>query len=81
MTISAQRSFESSEALATAPGQLRVIKRNGTLVSYDASKIAFAISKAFLAVEVGSGPCAGACGPAFELHASVSESGGLSDQL
>jgi ribonucleoside-diphosphate reductase alpha chain len=54
MTISAQRSFESSEALATAPGQLRVIKRNGTLVSYDASKIAFAISKAFLAVEGGS---------------------------
>lgn len=53
MTISTQRSFESSEALATAPGQLRVIKRNGTLVSYDASKIAFAISKAFLAVEGG----------------------------
>ncbi len=53
MTIFAQRSFESSEA-ATAPGQLRVIKRNGTLVSYDASKIAFAISKAFLAVEGGS---------------------------
>lgn len=54
MTISAQRSFESSETLATAPGQLRVIKRNGTLVSYDSGKIAFAISKAFLAVEGGS---------------------------
>ena len=36
---------------ATAPGQLRVIKRNGTVVSYDDSKIALAISKAFLAVE------------------------------
>lgn len=54
MTISAQRSFESTEPLATAPGSLRVIKRNGTLVSYDASKIAIAISKAFLAVEGGS---------------------------
>ena len=36
---------------ATAPGQLRVIKRNGAVVSYDDSKIALAISKAFLAVE------------------------------
>ncbi len=36
---------------ATAPGQLRVIKRNGTVVSYDDSKIALAISKAFLALE------------------------------
>ena len=53
MSISAQRSFESPE-LATAPGQLRIIKRNGTLVPYDAGKIAVAISKAFLAVEGGS---------------------------
>jgi len=36
---------------ATAPGQLRVIKRNGTVVGYDDSKIALAISKAFLAHE------------------------------
>ena len=35
---------------ATAPGQLRVIKRNGTVVSFEASKIAVAITKAFLAV-------------------------------
>lgn len=34
-----------------APGQLRVIKRNGTVVSYDDNKIALAISKAFLAIE------------------------------
>lgn len=54
MTISAQRSFDATEALVTAPGILRVIKRNGTLVNYDASKIAIAISKAFLAVEGGS---------------------------
>ncbi len=39
---------------ATAPGQLRVIKRNGTVVSYDDSKIAVAITKAFLAVEGGT---------------------------
>ncbi len=34
-----------------APGQIRVIKRNGGVVSFDAEKIAVAISKAFLAVE------------------------------
>lgn len=39
---------------ATAPGQLRVIKRNGTVVSYDDSKITVAITKAFLAVEGGT---------------------------
>ncbi|MES2676101.1 MAG: ribonucleoside-diphosphate reductase subunit alpha [Pseudomonadota bacterium] len=39
---------------ATAPGQLRVIKRNGTVVAFDASKIAVAMTKAFLAVEGGT---------------------------
>ncbi len=39
---------------ATAPGQLRVIKRNGTVVPYDSSKIAVALTKAFLAVEGGT---------------------------
>ena len=39
---------------ATAPGQIRVIKRNGTVVPYDESKIAVAITKAFLAVEGGT---------------------------
>ncbi|WP_347331021.1 ribonucleoside-diphosphate reductase subunit alpha [Marinimicrobium locisalis] len=39
---------------ATAPGQLRVIKRNGTVVTYDPSKIAVAMTKAFLAVEGGT---------------------------
>ncbi len=38
---------------ATAPGVLRVIKRNGTVVTYDEGKIALAITKAFLAVEGG----------------------------
>ena len=42
------------EIAATAPGQLRVIKRNGTVVSFEASKISVAITKAFLAVEGGT---------------------------
>ena len=39
---------------AISPGQMRVIKRNGFVVSYDAEKIAIAITKAFLAVEGGA---------------------------
>ena len=39
---------------ATAPGQMRVIKRNGTVVSFEDSKISVAITKAFLAVEGGT---------------------------
>ncbi|MFC3282765.1 ribonucleoside-diphosphate reductase subunit alpha [Litchfieldella rifensis] len=35
----------------TAPQQLRVIKRNGDVVAFDASKIAVAMTKAFIAVE------------------------------
>ncbi|MFT7286389.1 MAG: ribonucleoside-diphosphate reductase alpha chain [Halieaceae bacterium] len=41
------------EIAATAPGQLRVIKRNGTVVPFEASKVSVAITKAFLAVEGG----------------------------
>ncbi len=44
----------SSSIAATAPGQLRVIKRNGNVVPFDASKISVAITKAFLAVEGGT---------------------------
>jgi ribonucleoside-diphosphate reductase alpha chain len=39
---------------ATAPGQLRVIKRNGAVVTYDESKVIVAITKAYLAVEGGT---------------------------
>ncbi len=39
---------------ASAPGQIRVIKRNGALVPYDESKISVAITKAYLAVEGGT---------------------------
>jgi ribonucleoside-diphosphate reductase alpha chain len=43
-----------SSVAATAPGQIRVIKRNGTVVPYTDDKIAIAITKAFLAVEGGT---------------------------
>ncbi|ODS25138.1 ribonucleoside-diphosphate reductase subunit alpha [Candidatus Endobugula sertula] len=43
-----------STITSTAPGKLRVIKRNGTVVPYDDSKIAIAVTKAFLAVEGGT---------------------------
>jgi ribonucleoside-diphosphate reductase alpha chain len=44
----------SASISATAPGQIRVIKRNGTVVPYDDGKISVAITKAFLAVEGGT---------------------------
>ncbi|WP_299945839.1 ribonucleoside-diphosphate reductase subunit alpha [uncultured Microbulbifer sp.] len=40
--------------IATAPGQIRVIKRNSTVVPYDDGKISVAVTKAFLAVEGGT---------------------------
>lgn len=43
----------SPELSATAPGSLKVIKRNGTVVPYTDDKISVAITKAFLAVEGG----------------------------
>lgn len=45
---------QSSTGSATAPGQIRVIKRNGAVVGYDESKVAVAITKAYLAVEGGT---------------------------
>jgi len=44
----------SAAITATAPGELRVIKRNGTVVPYTDDKIAVAVTKAFLAVEGGT---------------------------
>lgn len=35
----------------TAPGQIKVIRRNGTVTPFDSNKIAVAMTKAFLAVE------------------------------
>jgi len=51
---SAHREPLSPALTATAPGQLRVIKRNGTVVPYSDDKIAVALTKAFLAVEGGT---------------------------
>lgn len=41
----------NSDLEAILPGQLRVIRRNGTVTPYDDTKITVAITKAFLAVE------------------------------
>ena len=51
---SSARGEDSSSVSATAPGQIRVIKRNGAVVSYDESKISVAITKSYLAVEGGN---------------------------
>lgn len=39
------------EITATAPGQIKVIRRNGTLTPFDGNKITIAMTKTFLAVE------------------------------
>ena len=57
---------------ATAPGQVRVIKRNGTVVPYDDSKISVAITKAFLAVEGGTAAASS------RIHETVAK---LTDQV
>ena len=44
-------SNQRSESRVAPPSQLFVVKRNGQAVPYDASKIAIAMTKAFLAVE------------------------------
>ena len=49
-----QANDDNQSLSATAPGQLRVIKRNGTVVPYTDDKITVAITKAFLAVEGGT---------------------------
>jgi ribonucleoside-diphosphate reductase alpha chain len=50
----AARSSASPEIQANAPGDLKVIRRNGKVTNFDANKIAVAMTKAFLAVEGGS---------------------------
>ncbi|HHO70615.1 MAG TPA: ribonucleoside-diphosphate reductase subunit alpha [Halothiobacillus sp.] len=57
----------SNNPAATQPGQMRVIRRNGKVTSFDASKIKVAITKAFLAVE-GSGAAASS-----RIHDTVDE--------
>ena len=47
------QSEPSAEIVATAPGEFRVIRRNGKVTTFDGSKIKVALTKAFLAVEGG----------------------------
>lgn len=60
---------EPTTLSATAPGQLRVIKRNGSVVSYSESKISVAITKAYLAVEGGNAAASS------RIHESVKQLG------
>ncbi|MDA1107192.1 MAG: ribonucleoside-diphosphate reductase subunit alpha [Proteobacteria bacterium] len=43
------------DVAATAPGQFRVIRRNGKATAFDPAKIGVALTKAFIAVEGGNG--------------------------
>ena len=58
---------EQAATQAITPGQMRVIKRNGSVVPYDQEKIAIAITKAFLAVE------GGAAAASTRIHNKVNE--------
>ncbi|MBR9814431.1 ribonucleoside-diphosphate reductase subunit alpha [bacterium] len=49
----------SPELSTTAPGGYKVIRRNGKVTPYDASKIEVAMTKAFLAVEGGGAAASG----------------------
>ena len=49
-TIEVQKQAVTNEIETTAPGKLRVIKRNGKVVAFEEDKIKVAITKAFLAI-------------------------------
>ena len=49
-----QKAASPTEIAATAPGEFKVIRRNGKVTTFDGSKIKVAITKAFLAVEGGT---------------------------
>ncbi|MEH6570942.1 MAG: ribonucleoside-diphosphate reductase subunit alpha, partial [Halioglobus sp.] len=67
-----QNQTVSAELSATAPGQIRLIKRNGTVVPFENSKISVAITKAFLAVEGGTAAASS------RIHETVAK---LTDQV
>jgi ribonucleoside-diphosphate reductase alpha chain len=52
--IESTASNPSEDLNITAPGKLRVIKRNGKVVSFEEDKIKIAVTKAFLANESGN---------------------------
>ncbi len=54
MPVTGDEQSQDNNLATTAPGQIRVIKRNGTVVTYTTQKISVAITKAFLAVEGGN---------------------------
>ena len=54
LTQENNKSTEASSNVALTPGKMRVIKRNGKVVSFEEEKIKVAIMKAFLAVEGGT---------------------------
>ncbi|MGB1581480.1 MAG: ribonucleoside-diphosphate reductase subunit alpha, partial [Nevskiales bacterium] len=62
-----ETSRPEADIAATAPGSYRVIRRNGKVTPFDASKIEVALTKAFLAVE-GSGAAASG-----RIHETVKE--------
>jgi ribonucleoside-diphosphate reductase alpha chain len=53
LAVRAKTTTKSSnpDITTTAPGVIKVIRRNGTLTAFDANKIAIAMTRAFLAVE------------------------------
>ena len=68
-----QDSIQSEPKKAmVSPGQLRIIKRNGSVVDFDGSKIEIAITKAFLAVHTS------AAAASSSVHSRVSA---LSNQV
>jgi len=62
----------SPELTANVPGVIRVIKRNGAVVSYDANKISVAVTKAFLAMEGGTAAAS------TRIHETVAQ---ITDQI
>ena len=62
----------TAEISATAPGDFKVIRRNGKVTSFDGNKIRVALTKAFLAVE-GSSAAA-----STRIHQRVDD---LTDQI
>jgi ribonucleoside-diphosphate reductase alpha chain len=71
-TTARETANPSLELRSFAPGELKVIRRNGKVTTFDASKINVAITKAFLAVEGGSAAAS------RRIHDTVEE---LTDQV
>ena len=73
--VAATPSNSNVSVSQTAPGHLRVIKRNGAVVAYDESKISVAITKAYLAVEGGNAAASS------RIHESVAQQAELISQI